>query len=58
VVKKVFAPTARTTKATAITGDTPDALANSVIDTIFAAHPSLQGDLQSALANNTQGASS
>jgi electron transfer flavoprotein beta subunit len=58
VVKKVFAPTARTAKAAAITGDTPEAVANSVIDTIFAAHPSLQEDLQSSLANNSQGASS
>jgi hypothetical protein len=57
-VKKVFAPTARTAKAAAITGDTPEAVANSVIDTIFAAHPSLQEDLQSSLANNSQGASS
>jgi electron transfer flavoprotein beta subunit len=57
VVKKVFAPTARTAKAIAISGDTPEALANSVLDTVFAAHPSLQGDLQSSI-NNSQGASS
>jgi len=58
VVKKVFAPTARTAKAIAISGDTPEALANSVLDTVFAAHPSLQGDLQSSIATNSQGASS
>jgi electron transfer flavoprotein beta subunit len=57
VVKKVFAPSARTTKATVVEGASPEAMANNVLDAMFAQHPKLQEDLQS-IANNTQGASS
>jgi electron transfer flavoprotein beta subunit len=58
VVKKVFAPTARTEKAILITGDTLEAAAQSLIDSVFSAHPALQEDLRSQLAANSEGASS
>ena len=58
VVKKVFAPTAKTVKATPITGDSMEAQAKSLIDTIFAAHPGIQEDLENSAAANSQGAQS
>jgi electron transfer flavoprotein beta subunit len=58
VVKKVFAPTARTEKAVSISGETPAATAQSLLDSVFTAHPALQEDLQSQIASNAQGASS
>ncbi|MDR3436245.1 electron transfer flavoprotein subunit beta/FixA family protein [Telmatospirillum sp.] len=56
VVKKVFAPTAKTVKATPIAGDTPESLSQTLIDTLFSAHPGLQEDLESRVASNSQGA--
>lgn len=58
VVKKVFAPSAKTVKASPIAGETPDALAKTLIDTVFTAHPGLQEDLENQIAISTQGASS
>jgi electron transfer flavoprotein beta subunit len=58
VVKKVFAPTARTDKAIPISGETPQALSMSLIDAVFSLHPSMQEDLQSQVAANREGASS
>lgn len=58
VVKKVFAPATRTDKAIPISGATPEAAADSLIEAVFAAHPALREDLQSRLAADRQGASS
>ncbi len=58
VVKKVFAPSARTDKALPISGETPEAISRSLLDTMFSAHPGLQEDLQAQVAANAQGASS
>lgn len=57
VVKKVFAPSARTDKATPITGDTPEAISKALLDTLSSAHANMLEDLQTQVAAN-QGASS
>ncbi len=53
VVKKVFAPTAKTAKATLIEGASPEAIAEAAIDAIFTAQAGLQEDLQSHIAANS-----
>jgi len=45
VVKKVFAPTAKAKKATPITGETPEQLADAAIAALFASQPGVQDDL-------------
>ncbi|MDR3326085.1 MAG: electron transfer flavoprotein subunit beta/FixA family protein [Rhodospirillaceae bacterium] len=45
VVKKVFAPSARTDKTIFISGETPEIISQTLIDTLFSSYPSLQKDL-------------
>jgi electron transfer flavoprotein beta subunit len=58
VVKKVFAPTARTEKAVMVAAETPEAQSKALLDSIFTAHPGMQEDLREHAATSSQGAKS